>query len=1155
MAKKLRGRRTALSLLSALSMGAMMAAPAASAMAASPADVSATQLAGNTRYGTAVKIAEQMYPGGPSSHTVVITSGADANLVDALTAAPLARALHAPILLAQSPTELGSDVLSYISSNGITKVVLIGAVGANASTIESQLPSGVSVVGNYSGATRFQTAAAIAEALLSLEGKTSFSTVFVASGEQNNLIDALAGDPVAARLGDPILLAASSGSTLPSAREQSLLSGSSQQFVLGAAASYPVTTTMNGAVKLFGNSRFSTATAIDTYSAFVPSGGYSTIVVANGAQSHLVDAIAGGPLAAKDNAALVLVNDSAVPDSTSLFLQNSTYDQASTLLVLGGPASIPSSTVQAVSGLVGLTTNQQQVPAEVKLTAASANLLADGSAKDTITVSVLDANGNVVRNFNGSVTVASTTNDIYKATGNVSSTTVNITNGVGTFQVEAGTSVGESISLTPSALSPVTTTNNIVYSAVTVTETAPSATQLALTVETGSPTALSANTQTPTTLVLSVEDAAGNTFSGAPGEYVTVSVAGQGTLVGGATSETVFVSQTSTVVVESVTGTAGTITVAAGASGLTSASLSIPTYVNTAPASLAISATTGTDSNGNPYTEYTVSVLDTNGHLISYDSGTINVSANVPVNLASPSSITTSSPSIFLGSVSSTGTFTSATVVSGTLQATFQNGVYTFAVETDKVGSSPVTITVKDTTDNLTASASYTLVPGAATGVTVTPSSTAVYDVEPGQSFTFMAQLVDAYQNAVSEAGQSVVFGFTGTNSAGATLPNGLSSGTYTVTTGSSGTAAVTVTVPSGASAGTSFQLEATYNSGSVSGPTITVVSPVAYVNLLAVTGTPTQPVTAGYAVPTFYVSSEYAAGVFTSGASTGDTLQITTSNSGVVTLESGGVAVTALTVTATASSNGVAVTSTTGPSAWGLSAEQAGTATITVTDISNPSKPSVSFTVSVEPGQATTSPLIEYNGKPISSTNELTVAANTPVALQLVNVDAGGNPVPVAGSEPLWVALSAAVGNFEATDGGATVNAVYIPAGQDSTTIYFVAPTATTISGGLNAGDITVTVAPAAATLNTTTPSGTFTITVAAPSWSTVSVSGLTLVLSEVYSSGATLAISPSSTLTTNSSGQATFTATAGSSPAGSVTVYATISGTSNAGMTDITE
>lgn len=303
-----------------------------------PSSSGPERLAGSTRQGTAFAIATATYPGGVPSRTAVLAAGDDSHLVDSLAAAPLAKALGAPILLTQSAQTMGSAITAELRSLGVDKVVLVGALANPA--IQSQLPSGVSVIGSYSGASRFGTAAQLAKALEQATGKTSFPTVFVSSGNNANLVDSLSAAPADAAQGAPLLLAPNppTGTTITMpASEASIVSGASHIVQLGAVAADNIANASTAAhvERLGGATRYATSSAIDA--AFFPK--VTKVLIANGVPSHMVDALAAGPLGGDQQAPLLLTQDGVVSPSGQAYL--SALGSSATFVIVGGSASIP----------------------------------------------------------------------------------------------------------------------------------------------------------------------------------------------------------------------------------------------------------------------------------------------------------------------------------------------------------------------------------------------------------------------------------------------------------------------------------------------------------------------------------------------------------------------------------------------------------------------------------------------------------------------------------------------------------------------------------------------------------------------------------------------------------------------------------------------
>jgi hypothetical protein len=668
-------------------------------------------------------------------------------------------------------------------------------------------------------------------------------------------------------------------------------------------------------------------------------------------------------------------------------------------------------------------------PVALEVKPAAGTVVADGVATDTVTVSVVDANGLVVSDYNGTVTVSDSSNPSLLALAVAAKDepadltvgppdTLTLSGGVGTFTVGATQAVGitDTITATSAALT---------AGSATVTTVAPTVGALALSVESGQPSSLSANTQTSTQVAVTLEDAAGNPLTSGAAQYVTLTLTGPGSFQAGTTpvtTYTVFDAGVAYVPVYSEPGQPGSIVVnARTTTGLTASPLTIDAYINTTPAGLSVTATSGQDTAGNTYEEYTVSVVDTNGHPIANATGAVTVTDNAAVGGGA-----------LVYSTSGQAPFTAASPFTVSLGT---NGVATFYVETKTVGTGTVTLTVTGdspgSTAGLSTTATYAYAAGKATSVELEPSAS-VYKVIGGTTFTIAAQVVDGNGNPVAAAGQYVTFTIPA-NAAGVTLPNGLI--TETVTTGTTGVATLSLTIPNPPSASEVFTVGASLGT-TISGSgqrqeTITVVPSTNTTDYATglVASPSTVTATAGSPLSTVTVTATNAAG----GAVPGDVLTVTSSNSAVVNVPSG-------------------FTTTSGSTLGNLTAGMAGTAVLTVTDISDPAQPKAQVTVTVYPGSTAVQEVVEYNNAPISASNPVNVAANTPIQLAVVNADSAGDPIPVTGASPLTVDLSVASGvsgGFLSGPGGAPVSQVQIQPGQASAVVYFESPTAETLSAG----------------------------------------------------------------------------------------------------------
>ncbi|MBX5466360.1 MAG: cell wall-binding repeat-containing protein [Firmicutes bacterium] len=295
-------------------------------------------LAGPDRFATAAQVAFEEFPHGAS--TAVLAVGTDAHAVDALTAGPLAAALHAPLLLAESPTVLGSTTTLALQSLGVENVILVGAAASLGNS--GALPPGVAVRARLSGPDRFATAAAVAGYLAAVTQRHAFPAAFVASGAQDHLVDALAAGPFAAEAEAPILLRPVGGGPLPP-DEATWLSPGATVYLVGAAAATPLPAT-GRVVPLAGADRYATNVALDAYFAAGP---WSAVVLASASPDHFTDALVAGPLAAAWQAGLVLVPSTGpLPGAIAAYLGKPQAFSPMRWAVVGQSQAVPPS-VQA----------------------------------------------------------------------------------------------------------------------------------------------------------------------------------------------------------------------------------------------------------------------------------------------------------------------------------------------------------------------------------------------------------------------------------------------------------------------------------------------------------------------------------------------------------------------------------------------------------------------------------------------------------------------------------------------------------------------------------------------------------------------------------------------------------------------------------------
>nr|WP_314277396.1 cell wall-binding repeat-containing protein [uncultured Peptostreptococcus sp.] len=251
------------------------------------------QIRGIDRYATASGIAGEY-----GLYDSVILVNADKNkLADGLSASGLAGVIKAPILLVHrdsipNETQLRMEIAK--------KIYIIGSDNSISSNIENKLRSqGGFTVKRIGGDNRYDTSNNVAREILNIKG--SVGKVFIANGSRGEA-DAMSISAVAARDGEPILL--TNGFDI-SDTARSISETTKNVYAIGGVNSIS-TGLVNSlsAKRVSGNSRFLTnSQVIRTFYKERPykyllSDGYK-----------LVDALTGGPLAGRNNAPIVLVNE------------------------------------------------------------------------------------------------------------------------------------------------------------------------------------------------------------------------------------------------------------------------------------------------------------------------------------------------------------------------------------------------------------------------------------------------------------------------------------------------------------------------------------------------------------------------------------------------------------------------------------------------------------------------------------------------------------------------------------------------------------------------------------------------------------------------------------------------------------------------------
>lgn len=271
------------------------------------------RLGGNNRFQTAALISTE---GWNSARTVMIASSA--GFADALAGVPLAHALNAPILLVNG-SKVDPATAGEIKRLGAHNAIILGGTSAVSSALEAELTDMGMSVTRICGDSRFETAEKIADAMNKAGAVKSGTAFFV---NAYNYPDALAVSSIAAITGSPILYAPADGAitdgTVACAEKLEL----DAAVIIGgkAAINDKVQSSISSCglstSRVGGANRYETAVKISEKYAGVFSG--KTVCFATG--RNFPDALAGGVLAAKLKAPVVLVDNASGLDSVKTFV-------------------------------------------------------------------------------------------------------------------------------------------------------------------------------------------------------------------------------------------------------------------------------------------------------------------------------------------------------------------------------------------------------------------------------------------------------------------------------------------------------------------------------------------------------------------------------------------------------------------------------------------------------------------------------------------------------------------------------------------------------------------------------------------------------------------------------------------------------------------
>lgn len=298
-----------------------------------------SRLSGSVREATAVAISKYGWQDG--SDYAILVNGY--TFADALAAGPLAKLLDAPILLTQKDVlpEVTKDEMNRL---GVKKVYIIGGKGVVPDYVAKATGK---TIERIAGDDRFETAVAVAEKLKEL----GVSTEKVVIARSDDYADALAAAAVKPAM--PILFAGKAKNTsLADATEHALIGlGVKDVVIVGgtgavsAAIEKQIDDMVANVTRIGEGDRFKTAVKIAEQ--FKPADGYKGAVLATG--YGFADALAGGPYAAKNDYALIMVNNkstqSPLSDGVKGFIKANTGIETDAVIALGGTKAVPDKAV------------------------------------------------------------------------------------------------------------------------------------------------------------------------------------------------------------------------------------------------------------------------------------------------------------------------------------------------------------------------------------------------------------------------------------------------------------------------------------------------------------------------------------------------------------------------------------------------------------------------------------------------------------------------------------------------------------------------------------------------------------------------------------------------------------------------------------------
>lgn len=295
------------------------------------------RLAGDDRYGTAMRVAEATFESAPIA---LLANGL--SYADALSANYLSGGFVAPLLLTGTEA-LPPGTVSTLQGLGTERVLIVGGTAVVSDAVEQELERNGLLVNRISGADRYETSRLVARTFASssigtLDGGRA---AIVATGQ--GFADALAAAPLSASRGVPIVLTPQDG-----LHDESRLALQEHDIVRVVVVGGPVAVSEAviaqiramgiGVRRIAGASRYETALDIATFASEELDYAMDRVLLSRG--DSFADAVAAGTRGGRMRAPLLLVAAKDVLGEDVRDFIGSHVDTLSRVDVFGGTGVI-----------------------------------------------------------------------------------------------------------------------------------------------------------------------------------------------------------------------------------------------------------------------------------------------------------------------------------------------------------------------------------------------------------------------------------------------------------------------------------------------------------------------------------------------------------------------------------------------------------------------------------------------------------------------------------------------------------------------------------------------------------------------------------------------------------------------------------------------